>query len=138
MKCERCGGEYPDGTAECPACAAPSSGVFRTSTVLIATGGVRRSYASVGDIPRNLRNALRESTSGPYSGAIVIADQAGREKIAGRGSVAPDARNARPARAEAGIPPGKRARFRPPAGRLALGAVILLVLVAAALVFRWR
>jgi hypothetical protein len=69
----------------CPRCGATiirmESGVVKTSTVFIASDGVRSIYPSLRDVPEPLRRRLVESTSGRNSGTILIADRRGKEEI---------------------------------------------------------
>jgi hypothetical protein len=56
------------------------SGIVKTSTVMISTGGERSLYRSVQEVPESLRQRLIRTTNGANSGTIVIADQAGKEQ----------------------------------------------------------
>lgn len=53
----------------------------KTSTILIAVGRKTRMYRSMTEVPPELRRRLSESTSGPASGTILIADEGGRREI---------------------------------------------------------
>ena len=68
MQCPKCGRTYVPG--EVHSC----GGVMRTSSVLIAAGATDRVYRSVADVPPELRERLRESTSGEHACTILIAD----------------------------------------------------------------
>ena len=53
----------------------------RTSMILVAVGDRVQAYASVADLPPDLRRRLLESTSGPETVTLLIADRAGREAV---------------------------------------------------------
>lgn len=76
---------FPAPSDRCPRCGAAimrmESGVVKTSTVFIASDGVRSVYPSLRDVPEPLRRRLVESTSGRNSGTILIADRRGKEEI---------------------------------------------------------
>jgi len=85
MKCSRCHKGYGEGQARCPHCGEPNpefSGMFQTSTVMIASGGAHLVYRSVEEVPTSLRTRLLKSTNGSNSGTILIADRRGRKEIA--------------------------------------------------------
>lgn len=50
------------------------SGVFQTSTVMIATAGAEKVYRSMEEVPRTLRSKLLKSTNSPNAATILIAD----------------------------------------------------------------
>jgi hypothetical protein len=54
---------------------------LKTSTIFIAKKGRTQVYHSVGEIPRELRQELEDSTNGFNSATILIADRRGREEI---------------------------------------------------------
>jgi hypothetical protein len=53
----------------------------KTSTILIATGPKLRSFRSLTEVPEPTRTLLIQSTSGPYSATLLIADEAGRREV---------------------------------------------------------
>lgn len=53
----------------------------KTSTILISSGGKLRSFRSLADVPQQMRERLIQSTSGPYSATLLIADEAGRQEV---------------------------------------------------------
>ena len=55
--------------------------VLKTSTIWIAEGRKIHVFQSVEEVPPVLRRKLEESTSGPSSATILIADRKGREEI---------------------------------------------------------
>lgn len=87
MRCQRCKKRFEDeGGHVCPHCGAvnqpATSGVVRTSTILISAGLTDAVYRSVSDVPDPLRTRLLKSTSGLNSATILIADRRGREELA--------------------------------------------------------
>lgn len=54
---------------------------LKTSTIFIGKKGRTQVYHSVGEIPRELRQELEDSTNGFNSATILIADRRGREEI---------------------------------------------------------
>jgi hypothetical protein len=58
------------------------SGVFQTSTVMIAAAGAEGVYRSMEEVPRPLRTKLLKSTNSPNAATILIADRRGRQEIA--------------------------------------------------------
>ena len=53
----------------------------KTSTILISTGGKLESFRSLNDVPQEMRERLVQSTSGPFSATLLIADEAGRREV---------------------------------------------------------
>ncbi len=85
MQCKRCKSKFAPEEPRCPRCGEPNpeaSGLFQTSTVVIASGGEHLVYRSVEDVPPGLRTKLLKSTNGTNSATILIADQRGRKEIA--------------------------------------------------------
>jgi hypothetical protein len=87
MMCPQCGQRIArDGAGKCPNCGmsyeARTSGLLKTSTVLISAANTDAVYHSVEDVPSPLRDLLVRSTSGLNSATILIADQGGKEQIA--------------------------------------------------------
>jgi hypothetical protein len=84
MICPHCQFELEKPADYCPECGIrivrKISGIVKTSTVMIATGGERTFYRSVQEVPELLRKQLIETTNGENSGMIVIADRAGKEQ----------------------------------------------------------
>lgn len=67
----------------CPFCGAPAvSGVVKTSTILISSGGTEAVFRSVDEVPDPLKKQLLKSTNGINAATIVIADKRGRKEIA--------------------------------------------------------
>jgi hypothetical protein len=147
MRCPRCGKKLALGrVANCPHCgkafrkaatASPSSasGVFQTSTVLIAAQGAEMVYRSMEEVPHPLRAKLLKSTNSANSATILIADRRGREEISrvmrnlGRNPRAPRRAERVPMRALlAGqtVTPAMPARF-PSVRRLVLLSIMLLL-----------
>jgi len=85
MRCPRCHATFENAPRICPECgvqlAHNVSGVVKTSAVLIASGDESGFYRSVQEVPEPLRTQLKETTSGANAGTIVIADQAGRQRL---------------------------------------------------------
>jgi hypothetical protein len=85
MICPRCNAEFESEPTHCPECGLQLlrnvSGVMKTSTVMIASGGEQSFYRSVQDVPEPLRTKLLASTQSENSGTIVIADRAGKEQL---------------------------------------------------------
>jgi len=88
MRCRRCQRKFKDDAADsrCPYCgeANPpaSSGVMKSSTILISEGHTDAVYRSVGEVPQSLRKRLLKYTSGMNSATILIADRRGKEELA--------------------------------------------------------
>jgi hypothetical protein len=87
MICRRCHRRFAnrrDGV--CPHCgesnSAPSSGIVKTSTILISAEGTDAVYRSVADVPDPLRAKLLKSTNGLNSATVLIADRRGKEELA--------------------------------------------------------
>lgn len=137
--------------ARCPQCGCEvmrlTSGLVKTSAVLIASADTRAVYRSVQDVPEPLRRRLMESTQGANSATIVIADHGGRAhmqkgtrdepavppvttELATAGTGTPQAVLTEPVAAAVASPPapvtGSRARL---AG-LALAAAVLAAAAA--------
>jgi hypothetical protein len=53
----------------------------KTSTILVSTGGKLRSFRTLEEVPDEMRQRLIQSTSGPYSATLLIADEAGRQEV---------------------------------------------------------
>ncbi len=85
MDCARCRKPFAREERRCPNCGEPNpnaTGVFQTSTVLIATGSGCAVYRSVNEVPNPLREKLVKSTNSANSATILIADRRGRREIA--------------------------------------------------------
>jgi hypothetical protein len=85
MKCSKCHRSFDEQEPRCPHCDEPNpaaSGLFQTSTVLIAAGSAHKVYRSVEEVPVKLRSKLLKSTNGANSATILIADRRGRKQIA--------------------------------------------------------
>ena len=59
----------------------PDRITHKCSTILISTGAKLRSFRSLNDVPEQMRRRLIQSTSGPYSATLLIADEAGRREV---------------------------------------------------------
>jgi hypothetical protein len=83
MTCPSCKTEYTlSKNATCPRCGHRlTSGVIKSSMILIGSGGKPAVYRSVSDVPEPLRGRLIESTRGLNSATLVIADQRGRKEL---------------------------------------------------------
>ena len=84
MTCTRCGKKSPGAPPFCRHCGekiGPESGVFQTSTVLIATASADHVFRSVDEVPARLRSRLLKTTNGANSATILIADRKGRKEI---------------------------------------------------------
>jgi len=84
MQCPGCQGEYsPADHPACPYCGKQvTSGVVKSSTILISAAGTEGVYHSVDDVPDPLRDELMRTTGSLNSATIIIADQRGRAEIA--------------------------------------------------------
>jgi hypothetical protein len=87
MKCRRCQRKFEDpGTSVCPFCGEANppatSGVMKSSTILISDGRTDAVYRSVAEVPQKLRKRLLKYTSGMNSATILIADRRGKEELA--------------------------------------------------------
>jgi hypothetical protein len=87
MLCRRCQRKFDDpGSGVCPFCGEanppPTSGVMKSSTILISDGGTDAVYRSVAEVPQKLRKRLLKYTSGINSATILIADRRGKEELA--------------------------------------------------------
>ena len=86
VTCPFCQSRFAAQTpARCPECGCEvvrlTSGLVKTSSVLIDSADTRTVYRSVQEVPENLRRRLVESTQGINSATIVIADHGGREHM---------------------------------------------------------
>ena len=86
MTCPFCQNRFDaPAPARCPECGCEvmrlTSGLVKTSAVLIAAEDKRSVYRSVKEVPEALRRRLVESTQGLNSATIVIADHGGREHM---------------------------------------------------------
>jgi hypothetical protein len=85
MTCSKCRKHFEKQEGRCPHCGEPNpetSGLYQTSTVLIAQSGRHTIYKSVEEVPARLRTRLLKSTNGANSATILIADRRGRKEIA--------------------------------------------------------
>ena len=138
MVCKRCKQSYDEENWNCPHCGegnpVVTSGVLKTSTILIAAGEKRSIYRSVKEVPAGLRRRLLKSTNGLNSATILIADRRGREEIA-------KAVRSLPGSIQRRILPsilsgGPAASTSPPVRRLLFRAVALVLLLLT-IVFVW-
>ncbi len=137
MKCPRCGNELPERTSACPVCAGKEAdaGVFKTSSVLISTGGAPRAYHSVDEVPAELREALEQSTQGENAATIVFADPRGRGEIGESvRSLPPNVARRLENAAAVGKAPGP-AWLTPLRRKLILGGILALTLLFLVAVF---
>jgi hypothetical protein len=87
MLCRRCQRKFDDpGRGVCPFCGEANppatSGVMKSSTILISDGRTDAVYRSVAEVPHKLRKRLLKYTSGMNSATILIADRRGKEELA--------------------------------------------------------
>jgi hypothetical protein len=87
MLCRRCQRKFDDrSSGVCPFCGEvnppATSGVMKSSTILISDGRTDAVYRSVGEVPHKLRKRLLKYTSGMNSATILIADRRGKEELA--------------------------------------------------------
>jgi hypothetical protein len=87
MVCRRCQRQFEDkGKGVCPFCGEAyspvTSGIMKTSTIVISAGQTDAVYRSVSEVPQPLRKRLLKSTSGMNSATILIADRRGKEELA--------------------------------------------------------
>jgi hypothetical protein len=87
MVCRRCRRKFTnprDGV--CPSCGQANppdtSGVMKSSTILISEGRTDAVYRSVSEVPLRLRKRLLKYTSGMNSATILIADRRGKQELA--------------------------------------------------------
>ena len=134
MICGQCGKKFDEREERCPHCGQPraagGSGVFQTSTVLISARGADLVYRSVDEIPAPLRTKLLQSTNSANSGTILIADRRGRKEIAKAMRNLPGAAQRR-LHGE-----GAPGWLTPLRKRIISGAILALVSVLVAFLFR--
>src|SRR3954468_6933177 len=87
MICRSCQRKFADkGNSVCPHCGETNppatSGVMKSSTILISDGRTDAVYRSVAEVPQKLRKRLLKYTSGMNSATILIADRRGKEELA--------------------------------------------------------
>ena len=87
MVCRRCQRRFDDrASGVCPHCGeanpAATSGIMKTSTILISDSRTDAVYRSVAEVPQRLRKRLLKYTSGMNSATILIADRRGKEELA--------------------------------------------------------
>ncbi len=86
MRCRRCKKRLEDrNRAVCPFCGeenSATSGIMKTSTILISDSRTDAVYRSVAEVPQRLRKRLLKYTSGMNSATILIADRRGKEELA--------------------------------------------------------
>lgn len=56
-------------------------GRFRSTLVLVASGGRLSAFERLKDVPAPLRRKLEKATQGPLAGYIVIADRKGQQRM---------------------------------------------------------
>src|SRR5690349_16649911 len=87
MRCRRCQRRLQDrANGVCPFCgetnSPATSGIMKTSTILISDSRTDAVYRSVAEVPQKLRRRLLKYTSGMNSATILIADRRGKEELA--------------------------------------------------------
>jgi hypothetical protein len=87
MLCRRCQRKFENpASGVCPFCGEvnppATSGVMKSSTILISAGRTDAVYRSVAEVPHKLRKRLLKYTSGMNSATILIADRRGKEELA--------------------------------------------------------
>jgi len=87
MTCRRCQRRFEsDSDGRCPHCGEANpkitSGILKTSTIVISAVATDAVYHSLSDVPHLLRTKLLKSTNGLNSATILIADRRGKEEIA--------------------------------------------------------
>ena len=134
MLCKRCRRKFEDpGNGLCPFCGEANpiatSGVMKSSTILISEGRTDAVYRSVAEVPHRLRKRLLKYTSGMNSATILIADRRGKEELAKAIRRLPGNSQQRLMEAVFGQTPATgRLRYLRPYRRVALAVVLALVI----------
>ena len=86
-RCRRCKRQFDSSrNRACPHCGENqdsfTSGVLRTSTIVVSSRDAAGVYRSVKEVPADLRQQLLKTTTGENSATILIADKRGREMLA--------------------------------------------------------
>jgi len=140
--CSKCRKSIDGRAARCPHCGQPnaaSARLFRTSTVLISSGGADMVFRSVDEVPTTLRNKLLKSTGGRNSVTIPIVGRRGCREVAKAVYILPGSAQKRRLRSRMGNPPAL-ARLAAPRRALvqALMALLAAAAVVAAVLSHWR
>jgi hypothetical protein len=143
MTCNRCRKSFQEEESRCPHCGEPNpavSGLFQTSTVLIAAAGAHMVYRSVDEVPAHLRGRLLKSTNGANSATILIADRRGRKEIAKAMRKLPGPAQRRLMQSILASEDGPNSATRLTPGRKkAIAAIAMLcALLVSGLVFTWK
>ena len=147
MVCRSCQRRFEDsGGGVCPFCGESNppvtSGVMKTSTILISAGRTDAVYRSVAEVPQRLRQRLLKYTSGINSATILIADRRGKEELAKAIRRLPGNAQQRLLDTVFGqVPDSALWRFLNPYRRIALAAALALLASVAtwfALTHRWE
>jgi len=134
MVCKRCRRKFEDpGNGLCPFCGEANppttSGVMKSSTILISEGRNDAVYRSVGEVPHHLRKRLLKYTSGMNAATILIADRRGKEELAKAIKRLPGNSQQRLMEAVFGQAPATgRLRYLKPYRRTALAVLLALVI----------
>ena len=134
MVCKRCQRKFEDpGNGLCPFCGEANppatSGVMKSSTILISEGRTDAVYRSVTEVPHRLRKRLLKYTSGMNSATILIADRRGKEELAKAIRRLPGNSQQRLMEAVFGQTPATgRLRYLRPYRRTALAVLLALVI----------
>src|SRR5215471_5630892 len=134
MVCRRCQRQFEDkGKGVCPFCGEAyspvTSGIMKTSTIVISAGQTDAVYRSVSEVPQPLRKRLLKFTSGMNSATILIADRRGKEELAKAIRRLPGNSQHRLMEAVFGQAPEQgRLQFLKPYQRTALAVIIALVI----------
>jgi hypothetical protein len=142
MVCKRCQRKFEDpGNGLCPFCGEANppatSGVMKSSTILISEGRNDAIYRSVAEVPHHLRKRLLKYTSGMNSATILIADRRGKEELAKAIRRLPGNSQQRLMEAVFGQTPATgRLRYLRPYRRTAL-AIVLALLITLVMFLAW-
>src|SRR5258708_38809499 len=84
MRCPRCKSQVKRERLSCPNCGAvlATSGVMKTSSILIASDDADAVYRSVEGVPEELREKLALATPGPRFATILSSDARARSRAA--------------------------------------------------------
>ena len=138
MTCRRCRRRFEERAGGvCPFCGEANppatSGIMKTSTILISDSRTDAVYRSVAEVPQKLRKRLLKYTTGMNSATILIADRRGKEELAKAIRKLPGSAQQKLLDAVFGASaePGGAARYLKPYSRTLLAAAAALLAVAA-------